>query len=68
MLEALASSFQALARRQLLVIDDPTVAAEHFVGMLFWIPVNRAMFSGDDDYAANHDLIDVAEAAARRRS
>ncbi|MGB8196260.1 MAG: TetR/AcrR family transcriptional regulator [Acidimicrobiales bacterium] len=63
-LQALASSFRALARRQLLVLDDPTVAAEHFVGMLFWIPVNRAMFSGDDDYATNHDLIDVAEAAA----
>jgi len=63
-LEALASSFRALATRQLLVIDDATVAAEHFVGMLFWIPVNKAMFAGDDDYAATHDLAAVAESTA----
>jgi hypothetical protein len=24
--------------------------------MLFWIPVNKAMFTGDDDYAATHEL------------
>ena len=39
-------------------------AAEHFVGMLFWIPVNKAMFTGDDDYAATHDLVPVARTAA----
>ena len=32
--------------------------------MLFWIPVNKAMFTGDDDYAATHDLIPAARAAA----
>lgn len=62
---ALAMSFRALADRKLLVIDDPAIAAEHFVGMLFWIPVNKAMFTGDDDYAATHDLAPVARAAAR---
>jgi len=63
-LAALATSFRALADRELLAIDDATAAAEHFVGMLFWIPVNRAMFTGDDDYAATHDLVAVARAAA----
>ena len=63
-LGALASSFRALADRQLLAIDDPPTAAEHFVGLLFWIPVNKAMFTGDDDYAATHDLIPVARSAA----
>jgi len=63
-LAALASSFRALADRQLLVVDDATAAAEHFVGMLFWIPVNKAMFTGDDDYAATHDLVPVARTAA----
>ena len=63
-LAALAASFQALADRDLLAVDDATVAAEHFVGMLFWIPVNKAMFTGDDDYAATHDLIPVARMAA----
>ena len=42
----------------------PNAAAEHFVGMLFWIPVNKAMFTGDDDYASTHDLIPVARKAA----
>ena len=32
--------------------------------MLFWIPVNKAMFTGDDDYAATHDLVPVARTAA----
>ncbi|MGA2969120.1 MAG: TetR/AcrR family transcriptional regulator [Acidimicrobiales bacterium] len=63
-LAALASSFRALADRELLGVADETAAAEHFVGMLFWIPVNKAMFTGDDDYAATHDLVAVARAAA----
>ena len=63
-LAALANSFRDLADRQLLSVDDATVAAEHFVGMLFWIPVNKAMFTGDDDYAATHDLVPVARTAA----
>ena len=63
-LAALASSFRALADRHLLAVDDATAAAEHFVGMLFWIPVNKAMFTGDDDYAATHDLVPVARTAA----
>ena len=59
-LAALSNSFRALADRQLLDVDDPATAAEHFVGMLFWIPINKAMFTGDDDYAASHDLVPVA--------
>jgi TetR/AcrR family transcriptional repressor of mexJK operon len=63
-LAALAGSFRALSDRQLLAVDDATAAAEHFVGLLFWIPVNKAMFTGDDDYAATHDLVPVARRAA----
>ncbi|MGH3733193.1 MAG: TetR/AcrR family transcriptional regulator [Acidimicrobiales bacterium] len=62
-LGALSSSFESLSDRQLLAVDDPMAAAEHFVGMLFWIPVNRAMFTGDDEYAATHDLASVARSA-----
>ena len=64
-LGALTSSFQVLNDRQLLAVDDPAMAAEHFVGMLFWIPVNKAMFTGDDDYSATHELAPVARSAAR---
>ncbi len=64
-LGALSTSFQSLADRKLLAVDDAATAAEHFVGMLFWIPVNKAMFTGDDNYAATHDLSPVAQAAAK---
>ena len=62
-LGALSKSFRALADRQLLDVDDAATAAEHFVGMLFWIPINKAMFTGDDDYAASHELAPLAQAA-----
>ncbi|MGC9961732.1 MAG: TetR/AcrR family transcriptional regulator [Acidimicrobiales bacterium] len=64
-LEALSTSFRALADRQLLAVDDAAAAADHFVGMLFWIPVNKAMFTGDDDYSATHDLAPVARSAVQ---
>ena len=64
-LEALATSFRALSDRELLAVDDEVMAAEHFVGMLFWIPVNKAMFTGDDEYAATHELAPIARSAAR---
>jgi TetR/AcrR family transcriptional repressor of mexJK operon len=46
-LETLATTFQSLADRQLLKTDDPLLAANHFVGLLLWIPVSKAMFTGD---------------------
>ena len=48
-LATLAISFQGLADRKLLHVDDPLLAANHFVGLLLWIPVNKAMFTGDHD-------------------
>lgn len=45
-LTTLAATFQRLADQGLLRIDDPLLAANHFSGMLLWIPVNRAMFHG----------------------
>jgi TetR/AcrR family transcriptional regulator, mexJK operon transcriptional repressor len=46
-LATLATSFQSLADRKLLQVDDPLLAANHFVGLLLWIPINKAMFTGD---------------------
>jgi hypothetical protein len=45
----LADRFHHLTERGLLEIDDSLLAAHHFVGMLLWIPVNRAMFTGNHD-------------------
>ncbi|MFD4766354.1 TetR/AcrR family transcriptional regulator C-terminal domain-containing protein [Streptomyces niveus] len=44
-LATLAATFQRLSGQGLLRIDDP-LAANHFSGMLLWIPVNKAMFHG----------------------
>lgn len=64
-LAAMAASFQELAGRELLILDDPQLAADHFVGMLLWIPVNKAMFTGDDHYGTKIDLERYASASVR---
>ncbi len=48
-LGTLAASFAALSKRHLLSLEDPLIAAHHFVGLLLWIPVNQAMFTGNDE-------------------
>ena len=48
-LRTLAGSFAALSKRHLLSVEDPLIAAHHFVGLLLWIPVNQAMFTGNDE-------------------
>jgi len=46
-LTTLTVRFAALASRGSLTVEDPAIAAQHFVGLMLWIPVNRAMFTGD---------------------
>lgn len=63
-LATLASTFEGLAARKLLHVDDPLLAANHFVGLLLWIPINRAMYTGD--HHSNPDELDrIAIAAVR---
>lgn len=45
-LATLADTFRRLADQGLLRVDDPLLAADHFAGLLLWIPVNKAMFHG----------------------
>jgi TetR/AcrR family transcriptional repressor of mexJK operon len=47
-LASLAISFQDLADRGLLHLNDPLLVANHFVGMLLWMPINKAMFIGEN--------------------
>jgi hypothetical protein len=49
--EALAGSFELLTAQGALNIEDPVIAANHFVGLLLWIPINRVMFSGANSYS-----------------
>jgi TetR/AcrR family transcriptional repressor of mexJK operon len=64
-LATLASCFQRLAQEHLLKFEDPLIAANHFVGMLLWIPVNEAMFTGSDSPRSKAALDGLADAATR---
>lgn len=55
-LHTLASSFSLLDKRGLLRVPDPEIAAEHFVGMLLWIPLNKAMFTGNEHAYTQDEL------------
>jgi len=58
-----ATSFAALSKRRLLSFEDPLIAAHHFVGLLLWIPVNQAMFTGNDEPFTKTALDRYADAA-----
>jgi TetR/AcrR family transcriptional repressor of mexJK operon len=64
-LATLAACFQRLAERELLQLDDPLLAANHFVGLLLWIPMNEAMFTGDSQPMTEAELERYADAAVR---
>jgi TetR/AcrR family transcriptional repressor of mexJK operon len=61
-LATLATALERLAGRELLRLDDPRLAAEHFVGLLLWIPVNKVMFWGGGDHYTEADLERLSEA------
>ena len=64
-LGTIANAFKALAGRKLLQIADPQLAAHHFVGLLLWVPINKAMFSGDVGASTKAELNAYATAAVR---
>lgn len=64
-LATLATCFHRLAENHLLHLDDPLLAANHFVGMLLWIPVNQAMFTGNVRHRTKAELEHYADAAVR---
>jgi AcrR family transcriptional regulator len=45
----LAATFERLADRHLLELDDPLVAATHFNWLVMSAPLNEAMLLGDED-------------------
>jgi TetR/AcrR family transcriptional repressor of mexJK operon len=49
--EGLAERFRRLAEKGLLEIDDPVFAANQFNWLVLSIPLNRAMFSVDEDFS-----------------
>ncbi len=64
-LGTLAGQFRRLHEQGSLQLEDAQLAADHFVGLLLWIPVNRVMFSGDAAASSEAELDDYAGAAVR---
>jgi TetR/AcrR family transcriptional regulator, mexJK operon transcriptional repressor len=62
MIDTLATSFARLADQGRLQVDDPRLAAEHFVWLVLSIPLNRAMLLGDDHGVSIDDLDRYADA------
>jgi TetR/AcrR family transcriptional regulator, mexJK operon transcriptional repressor len=61
--DALSSCFRTLTHRNLLQIEDARLAANHFTGMLLWIPLNEAMFTGNSRPCTKSELNRLADAA-----
>jgi TetR/AcrR family transcriptional repressor of mexJK operon len=62
---ALTSTFERLAARGLLRLDDAARAAEHFNWLIMSAPLNRAMLLGRDEPPAPEDLDRYADAGVR---
>jgi TetR/AcrR family transcriptional repressor of mexJK operon len=61
-IDTLATSFARLAEDGHLYVDDPRLAAEHFIWLVLSIPLNRAMLLGDDHGVSADDLDHYADA------
>ncbi len=62
---ALAEQFALLARRGLLKLDDPELAAQHFNWLILSIPLNKAMFHGSATEFAPDELERWADEGVR---
>jgi len=63
MLSSTASCFQRLTKRGLMNVIDAQTAASHFFGMLLWIPMNEAMFTGNTHPKSKEELDRHADAS-----
>jgi AcrR family transcriptional regulator len=61
----LANHFRELARRGLLRVDDPLLAAQHFNWLILAIPLNKAMFHGSDTEFTSEELEHYADEGVR---
>jgi TetR/AcrR family transcriptional repressor of mexJK operon len=59
---ALTGTFERLAARGSLELDDPALAAAHFNWLIMSIPLNQAMFLGDDAIPDGAELDRYADA------
>jgi AcrR family transcriptional regulator len=61
----LAGTFERLANRGLLRVPDPLLAAQHLNYLILSVPVNEAMFTGEDRPYSRRQLQRFADEAVR---
>jgi TetR/AcrR family transcriptional regulator, mexJK operon transcriptional repressor len=64
-IDALAATFESLAARGTLRLQDPQLAAEHFNWLVISTPLNRVMLCGDAEPPGQADLDRYADAGTR---
>jgi TetR/AcrR family transcriptional regulator, mexJK operon transcriptional repressor len=64
-LAALAIQLERLTKQRALAANDAHMAANHFVGLLLWIPINKVMFTGAADGQSDAELQHYADEAVR---
>jgi AcrR family transcriptional regulator len=64
-ISALSMTFERLAQRGLVELDDPQVAAAHFNWLVMSTPLNAAMLLGDDQVPSRADLGHFADSGVR---
>jgi TetR/AcrR family transcriptional regulator, mexJK operon transcriptional repressor len=64
-IDTLAATFESLAARGTLRLQDPRLAAEHFNWLVMAAPLNRVMLCGDAERPAQADLDRYADAGTR---
>jgi TetR/AcrR family transcriptional regulator, mexJK operon transcriptional repressor len=64
-LATLASQFERMTEQGRLAAEDALMAANHFVGLLLWIPINKVMFTGTVDRQSDGQLKHYADEAVR---
>ena len=62
---ALATTFERLAERGVLQVDDPLLAAQHFNWLIMSSPINQAMLRGDDGIPSPAELERYVDAGVR---
>lgn len=62
---ALASCFRQLSERGLLRVEDPVLAANHFAFLVLAIPLDKAMFYGEDEPFPASELERLADEGVR---
>jgi TetR/AcrR family transcriptional repressor of mexJK operon len=62
---ALATTFERLAERGVLKVDDPLLAAQHFNWLIMSSPINQAMLRGDDGIPSPAELDRYVDAGVR---